>query len=446
MNRRFDILVIGGGVLGVTIAFWISELYEVSVAIIDRENSVALHTSSRNTGVVHRPFYLDPDKRGFMARLANISFYMWRSLANRYRLPWMEIGVIEVATSPEEDRVLRKYESWARRNGMDEDEITILDRRDVAALEPEVRCYSAIYSRRDTSTHFGVLTNAVYMLALRNGVGFIPGCNVQGIVAEISGGRYRVICRDRRVYEGDIVIIASGCGSLRILHSLGMALDYGELYFRGDYWIVDPYFGRRVRRNIYRVPKRRDFPFLDPHLVVRYNGSREVGPSATPVIDGYAYNSPCRGLGGFLDFMYGRSVYLKLKAVIDPRFIDLARDEWMSSVSRRHMASRVATFIPALDQKHLVGRGASGVRCQLIDRGGLVLNPKVVVADSIIGVINYNSPGATGAPAFSGFLVYSLASEGFLDGFRERNTYRHSDLWSINSILEGVKERSMKLS
>ena len=67
MNSRHDVAIIGAGILGVTIGYWLSRITKHSVVIIDKEGEVGFHTSSRNTGVVHRPFYLNPQKKRLFA-------------------------------------------------------------------------------------------------------------------------------------------------------------------------------------------------------------------------------------------------------------------------------------------------------------------------------------------------------------------------------------------
>ena len=67
--KKFDIAIIGGGILGTTISYWISNLYDSSICVIEKEFNVAKHTSGRNTGVVHTPFYLNPEKKKILPNL-----------------------------------------------------------------------------------------------------------------------------------------------------------------------------------------------------------------------------------------------------------------------------------------------------------------------------------------------------------------------------------------
>ncbi|MCY3853874.1 MAG: FAD-dependent oxidoreductase [Thaumarchaeota archaeon] len=60
---KFDIIIIGAGILGTTLSYWLSSLTDLKICVIDKEFTVARHASSRNTGLIHSPFYIDPDKK-----------------------------------------------------------------------------------------------------------------------------------------------------------------------------------------------------------------------------------------------------------------------------------------------------------------------------------------------------------------------------------------------
>src|SRR3970282_1899025 len=84
--EKYDIAIIGGGILGTTISYWLSTLYDIKVCVIEKENTVAKHTSSRNTGVVHAPFYLDPKKRKVSAISSLISHDLWEILQKKNQI------------------------------------------------------------------------------------------------------------------------------------------------------------------------------------------------------------------------------------------------------------------------------------------------------------------------------------------------------------------------
>ena len=133
--KKFDIAILGGGILGTTISYWISNLYDSSVCVIDKESTVAQHTSGRNTGVVHTPFYLNPEKKRIFAKSAHISHDLWKTLAKNTMSPWDEIGTIEVALDEIQYKTLQKYQKWGIQNGVSENNLSLLDSNELKEKE-----------------------------------------------------------------------------------------------------------------------------------------------------------------------------------------------------------------------------------------------------------------------------------------------------------------------
>jgi (S)-2-hydroxyglutarate dehydrogenase len=429
--------------LGTCLAFWVSELFDLSIALVDMEDKVATHASSRNTGVVHRPFYMNPEKKRRFAWAANTSFGMWERLSKEYSLPWRQTGIVEVSTDDRSLHVLDDYVRWAGLNGMKEDEVELLDPSQVHAIEPIVKCNGAILSKTDAAVDFRKFTQCVLALAQENGVTFISGVKLRQATFMNEGdtvldvenrrdsSRFRLDCR--------LLINATGGGALRLAHSMGLAKEFAELHFRGDYWkVVDPSISSRVSHSIYSVPKHTEYPFLDPHLILRQSGGVEIGPNAAMVAGPYVYDGFTGGASQFASELVERPFSPKLRLFLDPGFLSLAWDEWRRSISKKAMCERVREFVPALNRRMLGSKGAGGVRNSLVDGQGFV--PEVVEAwsRSSLHILNYNSPGATGAPAFSAQLVSGLIDKGYLKNGRRAGVSPHRHLWNFEaaSILD----------
>jgi len=98
----WDVTIVGGGILGTSFAYWLANRYDGRIAVLEKESQVAMHTSRRNTGVVHRPFYLDPVGRKVFARSAQTAYGMWKAFAAERGLPWLPVGTFEVAVHPDQ--------------------------------------------------------------------------------------------------------------------------------------------------------------------------------------------------------------------------------------------------------------------------------------------------------------------------------------------------------
>ena len=158
---------------------------------------------------------------------------------------------------------LVQYKDWAMKNGMDESEVELLDSSGVSKIEPLVLCAGAIYSKKDTTVNYSDLTNCVFELAKKKGVEFLGNAEVKHIEEDSNGVNLdlqnksglssRISC--------NFMINAAGGNSIDIAHKLGLAKQYTDLHFRGDYWVVGNAFGRNISRNVYSVAKHKEFPF-----------------------------------------------------------------------------------------------------------------------------------------------------------------------------------------
>ncbi len=426
MDTQYDVAIIGAGILGASLAFWLSENLNARIALIDREEMPATHASGRNTGVIHRPFHLDPIKRRLSAVASNASYSFWKELSSRYKLPWNRVGTLKVALSDKDLEALEKYLEWGERNGMDREEMELLSGSGVSRIEPEVRCLGALLIKSEASVDYARYTEKLVELSLSNGARFLSGLRVSRISERGDGVEITAIDRGGRALKirSRIAINAAGGESLRLARQLGLGKQYSVLFFRGDYWRVAQNSGLRIGRNIYSVPRHASFPFLDPHFIVRHDGSNDVGPNAVPVLGPYAYRGLSDSLASSIRTIFGRPFAPRLRLVINREFLSLAYSEWMSTLSKRAMASRVARFIPRLGHQMLVKRIPGGVRSQVIGSDGIIHDPIVLLGGRSIHVINYNSPGATGAPGFSAYIYRLAEGEGYLEGIGRRGGQR----------------------
>jgi L-2-hydroxyglutarate oxidase len=428
----FDILVIGAGILGVTVAYWLSSLYECSIAIADGAMVAGAHTSSRNTGVIHRPFYLDPRMKKTFARTSLLSHPMWQSLARGAGLPWRPMGTFNVAVDESEVGTLERYKSWGVENGMDEGELELLDGNGVRSLEPEVSCRAALLSKTDVSVDFGTFTRHIWRLLASRGVRFLGGHSVSSVregdgsvdvaTQTASGGAS---------FHSRFLLNAAGGGALEIAHSCGLAKEYASLNFRGEYWVVDEPFASKVTSNIYRPPRFPQYPFLDPHFVVRADGSRQIGPNAVVVPGPYVYAGVgLTRLPAFLE----RPVEPKGRLLINREFLALVAGEWRSSLSKRAMCDRVRKFVPALGTRMLNRRAVFGVRSSVVDSSGFVPEALLLRGKASAHIINFNSPGATGAPAYSAYVVSELRTHGAFEGLEPRAEVSPIEGWDFEKV------------
>src|SRR6267143_5302960 len=437
----WDVVIIGGGILGTSVSYWIGNQYEARVAVLEKERDVAVHTSRRNTGVVHRPFYLDPVKRRIFARCSQAAYGMWKSYARERGLPWEPVTTLEVATRPEDVKRVEKYYHLGLQNGMGEDELEVLNSEQVRKLEPHVRGHGAIWSKTDTSVDYRAFTKSLRADAESEGIKFLTGIEVRSI--KVAGDSLEILPTGHgsEPIRARFVINCAGGSSLRIAHMLGLGTEYCDLNFRGEYWEIGDEWTYLAKRNIYTVAQHPELPFLDPHWIVRADGRREIGPNAVPVAGPYTYRGFFRNPAEALKKMFVQPIANKIALLYNRDFLELAGQEWLSSISKGEMARRAQEFIPELKVEYLTRRGIAGVRAQVIDRKGTFIKEAIELeGPRSYNITNYNSPGATGSPAYTAWLVSKLARAGHLDHIRQRSSPDRG-LWDFKTV-SGMVETS----
>lgn len=425
--QKFDIAIIGGGILGTTLSYWISALTDKRVCVVEKESQVALHASSRNTGVVHSPFYLDPQKKKKIAKAALLSHDLWYDYAKQHNIPWKDTGTIEIALDESQHHTLEKYLKWGQQNGIAENDLKLLNSNQVKQKEPNVKCHSGIYCTKDASTDYGLLTRQLQQDSEQNGTAFLFNHKV------ISIKNNQLKFSNGKSLESEFVINSAGGHSLNIAKQFGLAQEYSSLHFRGEYWQIQQNHANLVNTNIYTVAKFTKFPFLDPHWIKRSDGTTEIGPNAVPVSSPEAYS----GIGSATKTIAKIGEVLSSsskKLLFNSEFLSLISKEWKSSISKGAMVNRVKQFIPKIDPEYFRIPGTAGIRTPIITKSGEFLAETLELkSDNSLHILNYNSPGATGAPAYSAYLVQNLSEDGILNLGKEK-----SGIWNFAKILDSA--------
>ena len=414
--------------MGVSIAYFLcyssTRQSSNNILLIEQEENVSLHTSARNTGKVHAPFLYDPSKKKLFAKAAFLGFNMLKEYCSLKSLPFKQDGVLEVATYDKAIDRLHKYLEWGYSNGLQKNEIQFLEKDEVQNLEPNVRCLAGVYCSRDASIDYGVVTRELMEDARRLGCKLIIGSKVVRIALRnhdhhcdddgIGNERIVLYTNNGKKFATKYLINAAGGNAVDIAHSMRIAAEYTDLHFRGEYWQAPAEYCDLTKLSIYTVPKYPEYPFLDPHWIVRVDGRREVGPNAVPVFSPYAYN-----LGTNIRYLipkiFETSRTGARKIFFDRQFLLLASSELKSSFSKTAMINRAREFLPQLRPSSFTQRGTAGIRSALIDKNGkFVDDTQIIKNEYSLHLLNYNSPGATGALPIAAMIANKLVEDGIL--------------------------------
>ena len=418
MQDSYDVTVIGGGIIGCAIAYFLSIVTESSIIVIEQEKNVGLHTSSRNTGKVHAPLYYNPEKKSSTALYALKGFDMLKRYCNLHKLPFKEDGVIEVALNERQIDTLHKHVQWAHKNGLKNEDVKFLNKDEILQIEPNVKCQAAIVCFRDASTDYSLINQKLMEDAIRFGckTSFQNKFKAVHPNTNVDANRKMTIIGTVKDITTDYIINATGGNSLDIAHNLGLAREYTDLHFRGEYWIAPQKYSNLTKRSIYSAPRYTEYPFLDPHWIIRSDGRCEVGPNAVPVFGPYSYDL-YDNLKNAVPKIFESANLGLLKLVLNKQFLRLVSDEFLSSIFKTNMINRVRKFLPCLNPSDFKQRGRAGIRSLLVDKNGNFVSESLLVEDeSSLHILNYNSPGATGALPVAIDIVKELVQKNMVNG------------------------------
>ena len=435
MAHDFDVVIIGGGILGTSLSYFLSSLNKSKkIAVIEQAHSVAFHTSGRNTGKVHAPYLYNPEKKKLFAKSAFHGYEMWEEYAKLKDLPFKKDGVIEVAMDQKGIRVLEKYLKWGKQNGLEDNDIKLMDKEEIKKIEPEIKCESGLCVYRDASADYSIFTNSIMKDSKEKGTDFLLDTKVTKIKKE--NGKWIITLNNEHEINAKFLINAAGGEAIDIAHSVDVAKKFTDVHFRGEYWKAPTEYNKLTKSSVYSVPEFPDYPFLDPHWIIRVDGSCEIGPNAVPVFSPHGYDA-AENIKEFIPKMLEMLSSGARKAVFDKQFQELAMNEIQSSMSKTAMVNRVKKFLPKIDANKITKKGTAGIRSSIIDDKGKFA-PDVILIENEMSfhVLNYNSPGATGALPFSAHIISHLNKAGL---FSNEDEDAVCGPWKFSEIIEKLQ-------
>ena len=155
--ERVDCIVIGAGVVGLAVARRLAREGR-EVVVVEAEDAIGTHTSSRNSEVIHAGIYYAPGS--LKARLCVPGRQALYAYCDAHGVAHRRCGKLIVAASDEQRPALARLRAQALANGVDD--LRELSAAQARAMEPELSCVAALLS---PST--GIIDSHAYMLALQ---------------------------------------------------------------------------------------------------------------------------------------------------------------------------------------------------------------------------------------------------------------------------------------
>ncbi len=399
-DHRFDIAIVGGGILGAATALQLSGQYpRCKVGVLEKEGELAAHQTGHNSGVIHSGIYYKPGSLKVKNCVAGARALM--RFCQENGIPYELCGKLVVATTQEEIPRLHELHRRGTANGVEG--LRLIGPEEIEQLEPHAKGLMGLHSPNTGIVDYKQVTLAYARKFVERGGTVLTGARVDGIQRHGNG---LVL----RTSQGDVnATYLINCGGLRsdqVARKMGVRYALRIVPFRGEYYVLTGEARGLVKGLIYPVPDPR-FPFLGVHFTKTIHGDVEAGPNAVLALarEGYGKLSlnPLDTLGtvGYRGFW-----------AMSARYWRTGMGEVYRSLSKAAFTRALRKLVPEIESHHLKPAEA-GVRAQAVQPNGLLVDDfRIVEVPNAIHVLNAPSPGATASLAIGADIV-AMAGKAF---------------------------------
>jgi L-2-hydroxyglutarate oxidase len=392
------IVIIGAGIVGLATALeFLRRHPQVELIVLEKEERIASHQTSHNSGVIHSGIYYKPGS--LKARLCRTGSEEMVRFCCEHDVPCLNTGKVIVATKAEELPKLEELYQRGIANGIPG--LRLLAREEVVELEPHTSGMRGIHVPGVCVTDFHKVAKKYAELIAERGGRILCSAAVLGIRETADG---LVIETEQGDFDASYAVNCAGLQSDYVGRMAKAGNEVRIVPFRGEYYEIVPERHSLVNGLIYPVPDLR-FPFLGVHFTRRVSGGIEAGPNAVFAFrrNGYrATDVSMRDLSSALFF---------------PGFWKMSVRHWKSAVGEYYRSFFKAAFVRALQRlipelsAEDLARSGSGVRAQALARDGSLLDDfRFEDTRRMMHVYNVPSPAATASLAIARELVTRIST------------------------------------
>ncbi len=394
-----DVIVVGGGIVGLATALKLSETKKV--LLLEKESEVAKHQTGNNSGVIHSGLYYKPGS--LKAKNCIYGYTLLVEFCKKHEVPFELCGKIVVATENAELPLLKNLFDRGLQNGLQN--LRNLNAQELKEHEPHVAGIAGIFVPQTGIVDYKLVANKYAELIKRNGGEIILGEKVTEI--RFNAKDVNVVT-EKSSYGAKLVINCAGLYSDKVARLTSQNIGVKIIPFRGEYYKLKKEKESLVKNLIYPVPDP-NFPFLGVHFTRMMRGGVEAGPNAVLAFSREGYKKSDINISELTE------------SLAWPGFQKVAFKYWRTGLGEMYRSFSKAAFtkalqklLPEIQPSDLV-EGGAGVRAQACDRtGGLVDDFLIIEERLAINVCNAPSPAATSSLSI-GQTVAALASKKMQD-------------------------------
>jgi len=390
---KTDFLIIGAGIIGLAIGKTLRDLYpQRDICIVEKEPSLGVHSSGRNSGVLHAGFYYTPDS--LKAKFTRLGNYELTRFCEERGLKINKCGKVVIARNEKELEILKELKRRGEANGV---ELYLITEKELREIEPGAKTYRyAIWSPSTATVEPLEILKTLEKELKEKEIRIFYSTPYEKVLKN-----EKKVMAGRNVFIVERIINCAGLYADRIAKDFGFSKDYEIVPFKGLYL---EYSGNDnfIKTNLYPVPDI-TFPFLGVHFTVTVNGKIKIGPTAIPVFSRENY----KGLKGLKLKEILRAFKWNWKlAVNNAEFRRLAVEE-IKKYNKKFLIKQAGLLVKTIPDARWFSWSKPGIRAQLIDIRNLRLVQDFLVEGDGYSthILNAVSPAFTASLPFARYVV-----------------------------------------
>jgi glycerol-3-phosphate dehydrogenase len=234
LKDPYDVIIIGGGVVGSMVARFLSR-YQLSILLIEKESDVGMGASAANSAIVHAGY--DPEPGTLKAELNVLANPMWDKLSGELGFEFERRGDYVVAVGQEEIPALEKLLDQGIRNGVPG--MHMISAEEMHHREPAISSdvSGALWAPTGGLCDPFAVTVAAIENAIQNGVTVYLDTAFEDFI--IESGKIVGVRTNRGDFGCRWVVNAAGIYADDVMHKAGVRPEFQITPRRGEYCVLD---------------------------------------------------------------------------------------------------------------------------------------------------------------------------------------------------------------
>ena len=398
MNHSCDFLIVGGGIVGLTIAHQLlARDISKQIIILDKEDDLGLHSSGRNSGVLHAGIYYEPN---------SLKAKVCISGANRLKEWMMEKGLgikkcgkliipQRITLDPQLDILYDR----GKRNGA---VIEFINSKEIEKLVPDANITSgrAIWSPNTAVVDPKKVIQKMQEELQDKGVKIIKSAKFWDLNIKSS----EILINKKIKVNFGYFINSAGLQADKVAHQYSVGTDYKIIPFKGLYWQLRKNAPFNIKLNLYPVPDL-NVPFLGVHFTPSAsNDSVYIGPTAIPALgrENYKFFENIETINSILDLTFLTKQYFNNR----DGFRKYVNEQAFLGIPLLFLKS-AQELIPKLSYKDIKRRNKVGLRAKLFN-----IKKNIIVKDFLclngknsLHILSSISPAFTASFSFADYVI-----------------------------------------